>query len=303
MVYSASDIVARRRLKRLLNFWRVVAIIGVVGSALAFLSRYSDNGFSDYIARLEVSGLILNDAARDAALRQAISKKSVRALIVEIESPGGTFVGGEALFKSLREVSEHKPVVAVLGSMATSAAYMGAIASDRVFAHNGTITGSIGVMMQSADIRDLLRKVGIKPETIKSGPLKAQPNPVEIFTPEAREATEKVIDDLFDLFVNMVGERRGLTRKAVLDLADGRVFSGRQAFANGMIDEIGGISEARIWLEEKHQIDIDLRLEDLEIKENTMSWESIVDSIYRKTLFSERLRLDGAFSVWQRNLY
>ncbi len=303
MVSDPTEVIIRRHLKRRLSFWRIAAIFGLLGIALTLVSHYDKSGFGDYIARLKISGIILYDPARDAALRKATKQGEVRALIVEIESPGGTFVGGEALFKSLRKVAERKPVVAVLGSTATSAAYMAALGSDRVYAHNGTITGSIGVIMQTADVRDLLSKIGIKPETIKSGALKAQPSPFEKFTPAAREATKRVIGDLYELFVDMVEKRRGLARETVLSLADGRVFSGRQALARGLVDEIGGISEARRWLEEIHQIDADLRLEDLKIKDNTGFWSSLAHTLFRKTLFSERLSLDGALSVWQRYLY
>ena len=300
MVNDPAEVIAKRRLRRRLTFWRVAAIIGFAGVALTLASRYENGGFSDYIGRLEVSGIILNDTDRDEALRETVKQKALKALIVEIESPGGTFVGGEVLFKGLREVSKHKPVVAILGSMATSAAYMVALGSDRVYARNGTITGSIGVIMQTADIRELLGKIGIKPETIKSGPLKSQPNPVELFTPAARESTEEVINDLFYLFVDMVGQRRRMARDSVISVADGRVFSGRQALANGLIDEIGGIAEARRWLADNYQIGRDIPLKDLKVGDKAFSWRNFVDSMFRKTLFPERLRLDGALSVWQR---
>jgi len=223
----------------------------------------------------------------------------MKALIVEIDSPGGTFVGGEALYNQLRSLAREKPVVAVMGGTATSAAYMAAIGTGRVFARNGTVTGSIGVMMQTADITGMLEKLGIKPETVKSGSLKAQPNPMEPFSSAAREATEVVVGDLFAIFVDMVATRRKIDRDKVLTLADGRVYSGRQAREAGLVDAIGGVVEARRWLEENHQINAGLPLKNLDVKGDEEPWRHFIDAVVGKMLFSERVRLDGVLSVWQ----
>ena len=300
MLTDPTLIFERRRIKRSLNLWRLFGVVAISIAAFSFVTRSDYSGFGAHVARLKISGIILNDSARDTALRMAAKQEDIRALIVEIDSPGGTFVGGEALFQYLRELAKTKPVVAVLGGTATSAAYMAAIGSDYIIARNGTITGSIGVIMQTADITNMLSKLGIKPETIKSGPLKAQPNPLEHFTPDAKIVTKELIRDLYLSFTEMVETRRGMTKETVLALADGRIFSGRQALANGMVDAIGGIPEARAWLEKKYQIDVNLHLEDLKIKDDGVSWRSFFSGIIGKTLFSERLRLDGVLSVWQR---
>lgn len=303
MARDPADVVDRRRLKRRLNVWRLVAVAAVVGAVIALAGRYDDGklpgGFTDRIARLDVSGIILDDPARDDALAETADDEAVKALIVTIDSPGGTFVGGEALYKSLRAVAEKKPVVAVMGGTATSAAYMTALGADYVVARNGTVTGSIGVIMQTADVTGLLDKLGIKPETVKSGPLKAQPNPLEPFSPAAREATQKIIQDLFAMFVDMIVERRGLDRDAVLAMADGRVFSGRQAMQGGLVDAIGAEPKARDWLAEKYQIGHDLKVDDVDVHDDDESWRRILGMAFGKALFSERLRLDGVLSLWQ----
>ena len=197
MAGDPAEIIYRRRLKRHLNFWRIAGVVAVIVAVLTMVSNYGATGLSSHVARLEVSGIILNNPARDKALRRAAHRGAVKALIVEIDSPGGTFVGGEALYNHLRSVAKEKPVVAVMAGTATSAAYMAAIGTSRVLARNGTVTGSIGVIMQTADITGMLEKLGIKPETVKSSPLKAQPNPIEPFPLAAREATEVVVGDLF----------------------------------------------------------------------------------------------------------
>ena len=302
MIGDPAAIVDRRRLKRHLNIWRIAAVMAAISAALVALSDYDDTGFTEHVARLKVSGIILNNPARDRALREAARRDAVKALIVEIDSPGGTFVGGEALYNELRSLAQVKPVVAVMGGTATSAAYMAAIGTNWVFARNGTVTGSIGVIMQTADITGMLEKLGIKPETVKSGPLKAQPNPMESFLPAARDATEEVVGDLFAIFVDMVATRREIDRNKVITLADGRVYSGRQAHQVGLIDAIGGVVEARSWLEENHQINAGLPLRDLDVHDDDELWCNLIDSALGKTLFSERLRLDGVLSVWQPKL-
>lgn len=303
MPFETDQYIDRRRLKRGLTIWRVVAILAVVGLVVVTVGRNIDFRGTDYVARLSVFGVIVDDRERLAALRRVAEDERAKALIVEIDSPGGTVVGGETLFRELRKVSERKPVVAVMSEVATSAGYMTALGADRIFARAGSITGSIGVIMQSADITGLLDMLGIKPEAIKSAPLKAQPNPLEPFTPQAQEAIRTVVLDFYELFVDMVAERRALTRDDVITLADGRVFTGRQAVDRGLVDELGGESEARSWLAESFDIDIRLPLRDVEIEREDEIWREFLEGPVGKVLFSERLRLDGLISLWHPDLW
>jgi len=182
----------------------------------------------------------------------------VEALIVNITSPGGTFGGGEAYFKVLRQISDSKPVVAIMGDLATSGAYMTAIAADRIYASRGTITGSVGVIMQSANITGLLDKLGIEPEIIKSGPAKAVPNPMEQLSPDSRAQLQGIIDELQGMFLQMVSDRRG---QSVAELnaviGDGRILTGTAAADAGLIDEVGDENDARLWLQSAHDVSTD----------------------------------------------
>lgn len=295
-------VVERRRLKRRLTFWRVLGVVAVVAAVVAAVGRFDLVQHRDHIVRFSVDGLILDDAARDEALQEIARNKRAKALLVRIDSPGGTYVGGEALYQALRRVAEKKPVVALMGTTATSAGYMTALACDYIVARASSLTGSIGVILQTADVTGLLEKLGIKPETIKSGPLKAQPNPMERFTPEARKATEDVVKDFFDMFVSLVAERRTMPKEKVLPLADGRVFSGRQALQRGLVDRLGAEPEARKWLYETHKIPESLPVRDVEVKHEDQPWRDFLGSILGKVLFSERLRLDGVVSVWHPDL-
>ena len=172
-----------------------------------------------------------------------------RGLIVVIDSPGGSAGGGEALFAALDRVKQGgKPVVAVLRGTAASAGYMAALGAERIFAREGTVTGSIGVLLQSFDASELLARVGVRPDVLASGPLKAQPNPFQPLSPEGREAIMAVIGDLHDQFVAKVVASRGMEEAAVRAVADGRVLTGRQALERRLVDAIGGEPEARAWL-------------------------------------------------------
>ncbi len=303
MSLDADQIVDRRRLKRSLTLWRVVAVLALVGAVAAAVGRFGGLVERDYVARLNVENLILDDPLRAEALTRVARDSRASALMVRIHSPGGTVVGGESLYSSLRAVAEKKPVVAVLGEVATSAAYMTALGADHIIARPGSLTGSIGVILQTADVTGLLDKLGIKPEIIKSGPLKAQPNPLEPFTPAAREATREVVLDLFEMFMDMVAERRNLPAEKVQGLADGRIFSGRQALANGLIDQLGGEAEARQWLAETHGVAASLDTKDVEIQTERPYWKEMIDRFVGKTLFSETLKLDGLISLWHPNLW
>lgn len=303
MSYDADQVFERRRLKRRLALWRVLGIAAVVAAVVALAGRFDLVRSQDHIARIIIAGIILDDQTRDQALKTVADDEKVKALIVKIDSPGGTYVGGEALYQSLRKVAEKKPVVALMGTTATSAGYMTALAGDHIMARSSTLTGSIGVLLQTADITGLMEKIGVKPITVKSTPLKAQPNPLERFTPEARKATEELIADFYDMFVSLVSERRSMSRGSVLELADGRIFSGRQALSNGLIDAIGAEPEAREWLAETHGIAVTLPIEDVKVVDDVKTWRDLLDIKIGKVLFSERLSLDGVISLWQPNLW
>ncbi len=254
---------------------------------------------SDHIAVLKISDIIVDDPNRSKALIKVANDKLIKALIVHIDSPGGTVVGGETLYLHLREVARKKPVVALISDLATSAGYMAAIAADQIFARQSSITGSIGVIVQTTDITVLLNKLGIKPEAIKSAPLKAQPNPLEPMNENTRSATRLVVEDIFNMFIDMVATRRKMDKTKVKQLADGRIYTGRQAVKNGLIDAIGGEKEALDWLSNTKSINNQLPLRILSFDRDSSFMEKILDRFIGKISISDRLRLDGLVSLWQ----
>jgi protease-4 len=301
MAVDADILTDRRRLKRRLMFWRTLTIVAVVAVAVVAYGRFTGfGGFGgkDYIAQLSVTGVIVDDERRHRLLARIADDHNAKALIVRIDSPGGTVVGGEALHASIRSVAEKKPVVALMGQVATSAGYMVAIAADRIFAHEGTITGSIGVILQTTELTGLLGKLGIATEAIKSGPLKAAPSPFEPITPDVRRVTQALVNDIHQIFVALVAKRRALDLENLRPLVDGRVFTGNAAMRNRLIDAIGGEAEAKAWLSKEKDIDPGLRIRDMKPARKVDQWFDFLDALDRKTMFSERLTLDGLVSVW-----
>jgi protease-4 len=299
MSYDPDALLDRRRLKRRLRIWQGVTLFVVLAGVLTLLQSHGELFRGDRIARLHIEGIIVRDDARSQALAELARDDSIRAVIVHIDSPGGSVVGGEDLYNSLRDIAAQKPVAAVMGTVATSAAYMSGIAADRVWAREGTVTGSIGVILQSANVTELLNRIGVEPVTIKSSELKGTPSPLEPLTEAAREATQNVVRDLYGFFVDIVIARRPLEADKVRQLADGRVFSGRQAVANGLIDEIGVEKDAVLWLTSEHDIPAGLPIQTVSERDDDKSLLERLVRLSGKSLFSNALTLDGLVSLWQ----
>ncbi len=287
----------RYRLKRRLAIWRTVAILAIVGFAVTMVARFVDAP-GEHIARLSVDGIIVEDARREAALSRLVEDDEALALIVRINSPGGTTTGSEALFRNLRRVAEEKPVVAVIGTMGASGGYIAAVAADYIIARETSLTGSIGVILETAEFSRLLEKIGITAEAITSGPQKGQPSPTAPMTEETRAAVSAVVGDAFDWFKGLVSERRKLSEEEILLVSDGRVFTGRQALGHKLIDRIGGEREAIGWLERDREIPEDLPIVELEYHELPPLIERVATRLAGKVLSFEPLMLDGLRSVW-----
>jgi protease-4 len=314
-VIEAETVIERRRLRRLLTAWRLAAVVlavFVIALIMASDQRLAGTGsFLPHIARVSVSGLITDDQKILELLDKIGKSSQVRAVILDINSPGGTTTGGEAMYNAIRRLAEKKPVVAVCGTLATSAAYIVALATDRIFVYGNTITGSVGVIFQWADVSELMRTLGVKVEEVKSGPLKAVPNPFEPTDEKGRALAAEMVQEAKVWFVDLVGKRRNLQPASVPGLTDGRVYSGRQALALKLVDEIGDERAAKRWLQQEREITPGLSV--VEWKPRTESggilgwlFGSIASSLRIAvgnfaSLFgqvSEGLRLDGLVSLW-----
>lgn len=251
MPLDTDAVLDRRLLRRKLTFWRVAAVVAAVaGLATAgFYGARSAGLFATrHVARIEVSGLITQNADFVRMIDAIGRNDSVRGLVVSIDSPGGTVAGSEALYLAIRQVAAKKPTVAVVNGMAASGGYIAAIATDYIVTRETSITGSIGVIVQFPNVVRLLETVGVKVEAVRSTPLKATPSGIEPTSPEAIAALREIVTDSYQWFQRLVRERRGLTDDELRIASDGRAFSGVRARDMKLVDAIGGEDEARGWL-------------------------------------------------------
>jgi protease-4 len=257
----------RRRKWRRSAFWRGFGVAAVLALLLVgFVGSGDIAAVGDHVARYEVAGLITDDPARDEQLAELADDDSARALLLRINSPGGTTAGSEALFASLRAVAAKKPVVAVMGELAASGGYIAALGADHIVARGNTLTGSIGVIMEYPDLTGVMERLGIELETVRSSELKAEPSPFRPTNPAARARDQAMVAESYAWFRGLVGDRRDLSGSALDAVANGGVFTGRTALDNGLIDEIGGEEQALDWLESRQSGLAELPVRDWEVE-------------------------------------
>jgi len=315
---EADEITARRRLRRQLSLWRALAVLAGVAAVVTIVLAAGGltsgvPAFSDHIARIKITGLISGDQDTLDMLDELKKTDRVRAVIMHIDSPGGTTAGSEALYETIRDLAEKKPVVSVMGTVAASGAYAAAIATDHIVARGNTITGSIGVIFQWPQVSKLLDTLGVEMNEIKSGPLKAEPGMFKPTTEEARAVNLEMVLDAYRWFTGLVAQRRKISPKDIKRLTDGRVFTGRQAKIEGLIDEIGGEQKAVDWLVKQRKVNKDLSIADWSPDKSSLDSElglrlmqaglsaAGLDALateFEKILHSERVNLDGLMSVW-----
>jgi protease IV len=250
---ETETVLDRRRLRRSVSIWRGAGIAAVL-IAIGALTLGNDN-FSAFtgekqIARVTITGTITEDRDQLKLLKDLADDKSVSGVLLFINSPGGTTTGGEALFEGIRTLAKKKPVVAEFGTVAASAAYIAGLATDHIVARGNSITGSVGVIVQWPEFVQLLDKIGVKVNEVKSGPLKASPSPFEPLDDASKKVAENMVADGFKWFLGLVESRRGVKAADVPGLLEGRIFSGREALQFKLVDEIGGEDEAVKWLKD-----------------------------------------------------
>jgi len=321
MSMTAEQIVDRRRLRRKLTYWRFAGVLAVLAlvatTAVLMIGREAFPLLAkDQIARVSISGFIADDRERTELLEKIGESDAVKGVIISINSSGGSTTGGEALFESIKLLAEAKPTVATIGTVGASAAYMAAIATDHIVARRSSITASIGVLFQYPKVGELLDNIGVDVEDVKSGPLKAEPSLFAETTPQARAMIAGIVRDSYNWFVDIVAEERNMDRATALNLADGRILTGRQALEVDLVDALGGEDAAIGWLAEEHGIDAELPVEDWTVKgdESTFSlaraaalWiiqktgigQGLLDGAVIDRLLPQGLTLDGLLSVWQ----
>ncbi len=317
MSLETEAVLDRRRQKRITSFWRaaamLVAFLLVAGMSVSLFDKdlLSD---SKQIARISVTGLIDADRRKLKLLKRVGRSDRVAGVVVYVNSPGGTTTGGEALFEAIRELSKKKPVVAQFGTVAASAAFIVGLATDHIVARGNTITGSVGVIMQWPEFSQMLDKIGIKMNEIKSGNLKATPSPFKPIDEDSRRVAEMMIKDSQRWFLDLVRTRRKVDTSKIPGLEAGRVYSGREALRYKLVDELGGESQAVRWLVKERKVPKGLKVVDWKVT-SELGFPLVGDSVIFKWLGrflglsgfnflgkNNSLRvmtLDGLVSVWQ----
>ncbi len=234
---------------------------GMVGTGLMLLTFFllalaliwllsGDAGVADSgtkIAIVSIEGIISSELAEKTVrqLEKYGEDPTIKAMVLRIDSPGGGVASSQEIYAAVKRLRDDgKLVVASLGSLAASGGYYVACAAERIFANPGTITGSIGVIVQLANVEELLQKVGISSTAITSGPFKDSGNPTRPLRPEDRQVFQTLVDDIYQQFVETVAQDRHLPVPQVLQIADGRIYTGRQAKELNLVDELGALQEA-----------------------------------------------------------
>lgn len=198
----------------------------------------------DRVAIIELKGIILNSEDIVRQIKRYKKSSGVKAIVLYVDSPGGGVSASEEIFQELKKARQKKPVVISMGSVAASGGYYVALGGSKIVANPGTITGSIGVIAQFPNMKKLLDKIGIDFEIIKSGRFKDSGNPYRGLTKEEKEYLQSVIDNVYEQFVDHVVEERKLKKEDVLKIADGRIFTGKQALSLGLVDTLGTLEDA-----------------------------------------------------------
>jgi len=282
----------------------VAALLALAGGMGGFADIAKQR---EHIARVKIDGLITGDQSTLDLLKEIADSKAAKGLIIRIDSPGGTTAGSEALYEAIRTIAKDKPVAAVMDTVAASGGYITAIAADHIVARGNTITGSIGVIFQWAEFSQLLSTLGVKMEEIKSGELKAEPSPFKPLTEKAREVSQAMVQDSFAWFTGLVAERRKLSIERVKVLADGRVYTGRQAVAEKLVDEVGGEDKAVDWIKKEKNLGAGIEVIDWDANRFTdrsgLGFRLAVDILNAVGLgdlvaAARVQKLDGLLSVW-----
>ena len=317
MTATSDQLIDRRRMQRRLSFWRVLAFVafGLAIVALGWRLAGPRGGASSllpHVARVALGGLITGDKGT-IKLIDNVAASNAAAVIVEIDSPGGTTSGSERVYEALRRLSAKKPTVAVVRGLAASGAYIAAIGTDHIVAQTTSLVGSIGVLFQFPNVSGALDKIGVKVETIKSSPLKASPNGLEPTSPEAKAAIDALVVDSYSWFKALVKDRRKMDDDQLAAVDDGRVFTGRQGVDLHLVDGLGEERDAIRYLEDTRGVAKALPIVDWKpnagfagiklfsvasIGARALGLETIAMTIDQLDRLAEARSLDGLLSLW-----
>ena len=244
----------------------------------------------EFIAKIYINDIILSNDDLFKKLDDLKDENNLKGILVNINSPGGTVVGSQQIYEKLKKLGKKIPIAVSMQEVAASGGYMVSLAGDRIFCHRGTITGSIGVILQSVSINNLLEKLGVDPLLIKSGKMKASPNPLEKVDEETKSKILPLVNDMYQDFLSLVIQSRTLSEKSIEVISDGSVFTGNQAVKLNLVDSIGDENDALEWLKQKANLKSDIKVIDIE---ETKDMFSFFDFSNKKLK-----NFNGFFALW-----
>ena len=285
------DFLKQRRKKLIRGLLFFVTFILILFFLNLFLKKESP-----FIAKLSIDSIIMNNPEFIRKLESLKNNKNVKAVLVDVNSPGGTVVGSREIYNNLKKISENIPVAISMKEVAASGGYMVALAGNKIFCYEGTITGSVGVIMQSVNIEKLLQSLGIEPVIFKSGELKAKPNPVESLNSNEKDIIQNVIESIHESFLTMVKNNRKISEDNLKIISDGRIFTGIEAKKINLVDEIGSEKDALDWLKTETSVEKDI---DVIKIENETNFSNILDILSLKSILKKKIATsNGLFAIW-----
>lgn len=241
---KSDTFLAIKDLKKNLLIWKILTFIGIFFLIISFSNNIlRNNSKKDIIARVNINGEILDGIFSYETIK-SLEEENIKGIILDINSAGGEVVESEKLYTIFRNLSKIKPMVSIINSVGASGAYMIAMASDYIISYNTSAVGSIGVLLQTYEVTDLAQKLGINIINYKSSPLKAAPNLLEKINPDVDMVMSQQINDIYDYFLNIFVERRKIKITEAQEIANGQIYTGRQALEYGLVDKIGTDDDA-----------------------------------------------------------
>ncbi len=229
-------------MKKVLIFFAVIFIVTAILSFLVTFSKKVSPG--EKVALIDVTGVIIDSSGVVKELKKHAKDSSIKAIVIRVNSPGGAVAPSQEIYKEILKVKQKKKVVVSMGSVAASGGYYIAAPADKIVANEGTLTGSIGVIMEIPNVKGLMEKIGIEAQVIKSGKHKDIASVFKSLRPEEKEILQSVLDDVHDQFIRAVSEGRGIDFEDAKKISDGRIFTGRMAKDIGLVDELGSLEDA-----------------------------------------------------------
>ena len=256
---------------------------------------------TNFIGKIHLEGIINDKNELIKQLNEISQNKNIKGLLVIVNSPGGTFVSSREIHDSLEKISMKIPTSAYMKEMATSGAYLASMGVQKIFANQGTITGSIGVILQTAQLTSLMDKIGVKPIVIKSGELKATPNPLEKLDEEKINYLKKIIVQLQKEFIDIVEQKRNLNQTTIREISTGRIFTSKQALKLNLIDFIGNEKDALDWI--KKEGDLDQKIDVIELDKKNSLYNIFNTSFLKNSLKPFNLNINnGILAIWTPGL-